>query len=276
MAIKPQTANSNQVPFRLFGIDIATHRMVLGVLFFALLYTIATTMRWAWLEQWWPQILQGIGVALAMLFGSVILGFMLAVPLGLMQVSKKWYLLYPARGFCTLIRGTPLLLQLWLLYYGLGSLFPSFPWIQESWIFPLLREGWIYGLVALTVSFGAYEGEVMRGAFASVAGGQLQAARAIGMTPFQILRRIWFPRAFYQALPTLVGETVLQLKSTPLVASVTVIDIYAVMNSVRQETLMIYEPLLLLAAVYLTLTAILVVAMRWVENTAPGRVKAKH
>ncbi|MCX8502278.1 MAG: ABC transporter permease subunit [Alphaproteobacteria bacterium] len=239
---------------------------MMATVFLTLVVILVATLDWSWLDRWWPEILVGVGISLAMLVGSVLIGFACAVPLGLMQNSRNWLINGSARGFCTLIRGTPLLLQLWLIYFGLGSLFPHFPWIQESFLFPILREGWPFGLLALTISFAAYEGEVMRGAFASVPKGELQAGLAIGMSRWQLLRRIWFPRAFDQALPTLIGETVLQLKSTPLVATVTVIDIYAVLYKVRQETLLTYEPLLLLAAVYLVLTGILVQLGRILRN----------
>nr|CAA6811980.1 MAG: Histidine ABC transporter, permease protein HisQ (TC 3.A.1.3.1) [uncultured Thiotrichaceae bacterium] len=80
-------------------------------------------------------------------------GFMLSVPPGLAQAAGPWYLAAPARSFCTVIRGTPLLLQIWLLYFGLGSLFPQFPWIRYSEFWPYLRETWPYALVALTFSY---------------------------------------------------------------------------------------------------------------------------
>jgi polar amino acid transport system permease protein len=158
-----------------------------------------------------------------------------------------------ARGFCTVIRGTPLLLQIWLIYYGLGSLFPQFPWIRESELWPYLRQGWPYAVLALTLSYAGYEGEVMRGAFASVPRGQIEAAQAFGMPRFTMFRRIWLPQAFHTALPTLGGETVLQLKATPLVSTIAVMEIYAVAGRVRQDTFIVYEPLLLLAVVYLVI-----------------------
>jgi polar amino acid transport system permease protein len=176
-----------------------------------------------------------------------------------------------ARGFCTLVRGTPLLLQLWLLYFGLGSLFPQIPAIRGSALWPYLREAWPYALLSLSVSFAGYEGEVMRGAFAGVPRGELEAARAFGMGRFTTLRRIWLPRAFYRVLPTLGGEVILQLKSTPLVATITVVDVYGVIARVRQDTYLVYEPLLLLAGVYMCLTGILVVLVRLLERRIPVR-----
>ena len=127
-------------------------------------------------------------------------------------------------------------------------------------------------MLALTLSYAGYEGEVMRGAFAGVPRGQLEAARAFGMSRWKIFRRIWLPQALHRALPTLAGETVLQLKATPLVATITMVDIYAVASRVRQETFITYEPLLLLALVYLTITGILVFALRKLEARIPARL----
>ena len=130
-------------------------------------------------------------------------------------------------------------------------------------------------MLALTLSYAAYEGEVMRGAFAGVPRGQLEAARAFGMSRWKIFRRIWLPQAIYRALPTLAGETVLQLKATPLVATITVVDIYRRRLRVRQETFIIYEPLLLLAVIYLCITGIIVFAFRKLEARIPTRSVTK-
>lgn len=247
------------------------HRIVLLVLAAVMVFCMAWFMRWDWLPEYSGRLAHGIGVTLLMLVATCTLGFLFAVPLGLVQVTGPWPLKMLASGFCTVIRGTPLLLQLWLLYYGLGSLFPQFPEIRQSFLWPYLREAWPYGVAALTLSFAAYEGEVMRGAFAGVPSGELEAARAYGMSRWKVFRRIWLPRAVHRALPTLNGETVLQLKATPLVATITVIDVYAVTSKIRQMTYLTYEPLLLLALIYLCLTAILVVAFRALENRIPTR-----
>ena len=216
--------------------------------------------------------LLGIWRTIWILVVTSVLGFLLAVPLGLAQAAGPFWLAWPAKAFCTVIRGTPLLLQFWLLYYGLGSLFPQFPWIRQSELWPILRQAWPYAVVALTLSYAAYEGEVMRGAFAGVPRGQLEASRAFGMSPWKRFRRIWLPQAIHRALPTLAGETVLQLKATPLVATITVIDIYAVASRVRQDTFIVYEPLLLLALIYLVITGIIVFAFRKLEARIPSRL----
>lgn len=245
------------------------HRIILIAIAVALILWMAVSMRWDWLPTYGPKLINGVGVTLAMLFSTSILGFLLAVPIGLVQVTGPRWLKIPAQFFCTIIRGTPLLLQLWLLYHGLGSIFAAWPEIRQSWAWPYLRTAWPYGVLALTISFAAYEAEVMRGAFSGVPKGELEAARAYGMSPWTVFRRVWLPRAIHRALPTLNGETVLQLKSTPLVATITVVDAYAIISRVRQDTFLTYEPLLFLALIYMCLTGILVVAFRKLENMVP-------
>jgi polar amino acid transport system permease protein len=247
------------------------HRIVMLAIALAIVGWCVVSLRWDWLPKYLPLAAEGIWRTLWILAASVTLGMLLAVPLGLAQAAGPWFLAGPARVFCSVIRGTPLLLQLWLLYYGLGSLFPQIPWIRESDFWPILRQAWPYGLLALTLSFAGYEGEVMRGAFKGVPHGQLEAARAMGMPRAKILWRIWLPQALHRALPTLGGETVLQLKATPLVATITVVDIYAVASRVRQDTYITYEPLLLLAVVYMVITGVIVLAFRHLEHRVPSR-----
>lgn len=251
---------------------VQPHRIVLFAIAAGIVLAAIMFMRWDWLPRYLPLAIQGIWRTIWLLAVTALLGILLAVPLGLAQAAGPWFLAIPARTFCTIIRGTPLLLQLWLLYFGLGSLFPQIPWIRESFLWPYLRQAWPYGVVALTLSFAGYEGEVMRGAFAGVPKGQLEAARAFGMRRWTAFRRIWLPLALHRALPTLAGETVLQLKATPLVATITMVDIYAVASRVRQDTFIIYEPLLLLAVVYMAITGILVFGFKRLEAKIPTRV----
>ncbi|MFX0542702.1 ABC transporter permease [Roseovarius sp. S4756] len=244
-------------------------RIIMLGLFIAFVIWCAMSMDWSWLPRYAPLALEGLWLTVWLLIVTIILGFMLAVPLGLAQAIGPWYLAAPARAFCTVIRGTPLLLQIWLLYYGLGSLFPQFPWIRNSDLWPYLRQAWPYAVLSLTLSYAGYEGEVMRGAFASVQKGQIEAARAFGMPRYKIFFRIWLPQAFRSALPTLGGETILQLKATPLVATITIVELYAVAARVRQDTFIVYEPLLLLAAGYLVIAGAITLAFRWIEGRGP-------
>ncbi|MFT7179285.1 MAG: polar amino acid transport system permease protein [Oceanospirillaceae bacterium] len=226
-------------------------------------------MEWYWLGEYAPKLLTGTWLTIQLLLISVFFGMLLAIPIGLVQVTGPRIFSLPARAFCTTFRGTPLLIQLWLLYYGLGSIFPYIDGIRTSFLWPYLRDAFPYAIVAFTLSVAAYEGEIMRGAFKNVPKGELEAGIASGMSRFQLLRRIWLPRAFQNVLPTLAGEMVLTLKATPLAATITVYEIFGVGTIIRQETYRIYEPLLLIAGVYICLTAIIVMLFHWLEGRVP-------
>ncbi len=252
---------------------LVPRRLVMMVLLVALMIWCAVSLRWDWLgdPKYQALILKGIWNTLWLLVVTMVIGLALAIPLGLAQAAGPWYLAIPSKAFCGIIRGTPLLLQLWLLYYGLGTLFPSIPGIRDSVLWPILRQAWPYAVVALSLSVAGYVGEVMRGAFKGVPHGQLEAAKAMGMPRLTTFRRIWLPQALHRVLPTLGGETVMQMKATPLAATITVVDIYAVSSRVRQDTFIVYEPLLLLAVVYMAIAGLIVLLFRWLENRLPTR-----
>ncbi len=226
-------------------------------------------MDWSWIPEYADKLISGFWLTIELLLVSATLGFLLAIPIGLVQVTGPKILSSLALGFCTVVRGTPLLIQLWLIYYGIGSIFPQIEGIRDSAIWPLLRAALPYALFAFTLSVAGYTGEVMRGAFASVPKGELEAARAMGMSPFTVLRRIWLPRAVQNVFPTLAGEMVLTLKSTPLAATITIFELFGRSTEVRQDTFLVYEPLLLVAGIYILLTGIIVLVFRCLENRIP-------
>ncbi|MGV1760866.1 nickel permease [Rhizobium sp. AC27/96] len=228
-------------------------------------------MTFSWITSYWPLLLAGAGQTILLLLISVVFGFLLAIGLAFAQVSGGLLVRNIARGYCTFFRGTPLLIQLWLLYYGVGSLLPMIPGIRQSLLWPVLREGFFFAAVSFTLNYAAYEAEVLRGALLAVPKGELEAGRAFGMRPFTLIRRIWLPRAIRIALPTIGGEIVMQLKATPLAFTVTVMDLYAVASKVRQDTLLVYEPLIVVTVFYLILTAIIARTFRVLEAQVPVR-----
>jgi len=137
-------------------------------------------------------------------------------------------------------------------------LFPFIPGVRENFQWLVRLDAIYYVLAAFALSFAGYEAEIMRGAFLSVPRGELEAAEALGLSRAQVLWRIWLPSAFQRVLPTLTGEVIGQLKSTPLAFTVPVMDLMAVAHRVMQDTYRIYEPLLFVAAVYLALTFLIV------------------
>ncbi|WP_265534695.1 ABC transporter permease [Pseudomonas saponiphila] len=214
-------------------------------------------MDFSWINGFSTELLRGLGITLKLLLLSGICGFALAVVVGLGRVSRNPLLRAPMQFYISVFRGTPLLVQIYILYYGVGSLFAAYPPIRGSFLWPYLREGFWYVALALTLSVGAYVGEVLRGGLRAVPRGELEAARAYGMGYWLTLRRVWLPRALELVRPTLVGECVLLLKATALASTVAVTDLLGAANLVRAQTLKVYEPLLAVALIYIVLAFVI-------------------
>ena len=225
-------------------------------------------MNFSWLEEYAPLLIEGFWRTLLLMALSGFFGMLLAVPVALAQ-TRRGVLASVSRGFTTTIRGTPLLVQVYLIYYGVGDLLAQTPEIRQSFLWPYLRDGFWYAVLAFTISTAAYEGEILRGGFLAVPRGELEAARACGMSRFMILRRVWLPRALQISLPALSGEAILLLKSTPLASTITVIDMMGAANIVRAQTFRVYEPLLLVAVVYVVIAIIIALIFRWLEGRVP-------
>lgn len=226
---------------------------------------------WDWFPTHYQYLIHGLGVTLLVLVFSVVVGFAMAVPLGLIQVTGSVFSRKLAGAYCNYIRGTPLLTQIWLLYYGVGSLFPLIPGMREHFMWLIRLDAIYYGLAAFTLNFAGYEAEIMRGAFLSVPRGELEAARSFGMSPMKVLFRVWFPSAVLKVLPTLAGEVIGQLKSTPLIFTIPVMDLMGATSKVRQDTYLVYEPLILLALIYMALTYLITRGFNYLESLIPQR-----
>lgn len=213
-----------------------------------------------------PQLIDGTWVTILLVVISAVIGNSMALGIALARVSPHPALWMPAYVYIYLIRGTPLLVQMYFLYYGMGDVFAHEPAIRHSFIWPFLREGFWYGIAALSFSTAGYTGEVLRGAIRAVPHGEIEAGRAFGMSGSLILRRIVLPRAIQICLPTLGGETILLLKSTALVSTITVQDMMWKANFIRVQTFRIYEPLLAAAVVYIALTFLLAYGFRLLER----------
>jgi His/Glu/Gln/Arg/opine family amino acid ABC transporter permease subunit len=213
-----------------------------------------------------PRLLEGTWVTLILLVVSGVFGNMLAVPVALARVSRNPALWIPSYLYILLMRGTPLLVQIYLIYYGLGEIFGRSPAIRHSFLWPYLREGFWYAALALILNTAGYSGEILRGAIQAVPHGEVEAARAFGMSRWLMLRRVILPRALRISLPTFGGETILLLKATALASTVTVMDMLGVANYIRSQTFHIYEPLLAAGVIYIVLTFVLTRAFNFAER----------
>jgi polar amino acid transport system permease protein len=228
-------------------------------------------MNLQWMTEYAVLLIGGLKVTLSLLLVSVLFGFILAVLVALARISRSWLISIPAKAFMSVIRGTPLLVQVYLFYYGLGTLFSQFPIIRGSAFWPYLRDGYWYIAFALILSFGAYAGEVIRAGLLAVPSGELEAASAFGMNGWKILIRVHLPRAITLVLPTLAGEIVMLLKSTALASTIAVVDLLGAANVLRSQTFQVYQPLLLVALVYGVLTLLIEAVLGKIERRIPTR-----
>jgi len=214
-------------------------------------------------------LLKGLWATITLLLLSLLFGFAFAILVALASLSKLKLIAYPAAFFTSVIRGTPLLVQIYIYYYGLGAVFSQMPEIRTSFLWPYLRDGYWYIAFALIISTAGYLGEVIRSGLLSVPKGEVEAARAFGMTATRALLRVRLPRALYLLTPTLAGETVLLLKSTALASTIAVVDLLGAANRIRSITFEIYQPLLLVAIIYLVMTAFIEFIFRRIEQRIP-------
>jgi polar amino acid transport system permease protein len=220
----------------------------------------------AWIIEYAALLGRGLQTTISILLIASVLGFVLAVLVAVARISKNRLLAKASLLYTSLWRGTPLLIQIYIFYYGLGSLFAQFPLLRASFLWPYLRDGYWYIVFALVLSVGAYVGEVIRGGLLAVPKGEMEAASAFGMTARQALLRVRLPRAMRLLLPTLAGECVMLLKSTALASTIAVIDLLGAANVVRAQTLQVYEPLLLVALVYVCLTFLIEALFAFAER----------
>lgn len=194
-------------------------------------------------------LLSGAPLTLQLAAFSVAAGAVLAVLLALMRLSGNPLLDHPARSYVFVFRGTPLLVQIFLIYYGLGQ----FPEIRDSLAWPFLRQPYWCALLALTLNTAAYSSEIIRGGILSVPFGQIEAARACGMSRALIFRRITVPQGLRVALPAYGNEIILMTRSTALASVITLMEVTGIASKIIAETFRPVEVFICAGAIYLSL-----------------------
>jgi octopine/nopaline transport system permease protein len=189
---------------------------------------------------------------------SVLIGGVIAMGLTWMRVGGSKPLAALSRGYVFVFRGSPLLIQLFVIYYGLSS----FAFIRQSFVWPLLRDAFPCAVLSLALCTAAYTSEIFRGALAAVPNGQVEAARACGMSGFRLFRRVIFPIALRPAYST---EVISMTKATALVSLVTLWDMMSVALKIRNDTLVTYTPLLVAGAIYFVLNFLIARAFMAIE-----------
>lgn len=217
------------------------------------------------------KLVQGLWMTLLLFAICAVLGNLLAIPIAFARLSKRPSLRTPAYLFILFLRGTPVLVQLYLFYYGVGELLSRMPSLRYSMLWPFLRPAFGYAVIALTLNTAAYCAEIWRGAVQGLPKGQSEAAKSLGLKYWQSSLLVLLPQAFRNALPALSGQNILLLKATSLASTITIFDVMAAANQVRSQTFRVYESLIGAALVYIALTGVITLAFglveRWVQRS---------
>jgi|TARA_B110000967_G_C18827797_1_gene532349 octopine/nopaline transport system permease protein len=208
-----------------------------------------------------PKMLMGIGLTFQLLIISAILGLTLAIGLMLMRISGKWYLSWPAQVYIYIFRGTPILVQIFIIYYG----FPQLEFIRDSFLWPMFRDPFGCAIFALTLNTGAYVSEILRGGVLGVDRGLLEAGSALGLSVRQKFIYLTTPIATRLALPAYGNDIISLLKSTALASTITLADMTGIARTLVAQTFAPYEIFISLAIVYMILT--------WILQKSLGRVE---
>jgi octopine/nopaline transport system permease protein len=195
----------------------------------------------------------GVPLTLQLAASAIACGAVLALLLALMRLSGVTALDWIARLYIFVFRGTPLLVQIFIIYYGLSQ----FPAIRYSFLWPILREPYWCAIIALTLNNAAYAGEIIRGGLLSVPHGQVEAAMACGMSRFTCFRRIVMPLAIRQALPGYGNEMISMVKATSLASIITLMEVTGIAAKLISESYRVIEVFVIAGAIYLAINFVL-------------------
>ena len=220
-------------------------------------------MDFVFMKDTFLSLLGGIPLTLNLALTSVALGAILAMVLALMRMSGYRVLDWLAQAYVFVFRGTPLLVQIFLIYYGLGQFRPT---LDALGLWTFFREPYWCAILALTLNTAAYASEIIRGGLQAVPHNQVEAARACGMSRLLLFRRIIFPIAVRQALPAYGSELILMVKATSLASVITMMEVTGIAHKLISQTFRIIEVFVVAGLIYLilnfTITRI-IMAVEW-------------
>jgi polar amino acid transport system permease protein len=211
--------------------------------------------------QYVDEFARGVGHTVTAAAFSLVFSLVLGLALALMRISGRRFLSYLAAAYVQIIRSTPLLLQIYIVYFGLPAIFPSMGRLPEI----------VLGIIALTMHTGAYMAEIIRSGLLSVPNGQREGAIAVGMTTFQQYRYVILPQGIVNIIPALLGQTAILIKDTSLLSLITVFDLVSAGMLLNSDRVRPNEAFLTIAAIYFVIYLLVLFLSRLVEDRLAGR-----
>jgi arginine/ornithine transport system permease protein len=209
-----------------------------------------------------PLYLQGLRTTIVLVFASLILGLVLAIPIALLAASKrKWVAALP-KAYIYFFRGTPLLVQMFMIYHGMGQ----FEAVRESFLWVIFQQAWACALVAFALNTAGYTGEILRGTIEQTPYGEIEAAKSVGMSNAQIYRRIILPSTFRRALPAYGNEVIFMLHGSSLAGLITIVDLFGAAKIVNARNFVPFESFIAAGIFYLAITFMIVYGFKKAEH----------
>ncbi|MEK2066213.1 ABC transporter permease [Vibrio parahaemolyticus] len=205
-----------------------------------------------------PVYLQGLWTTVWLVGISLVIGLCVSVPLAIARNSTNCALSLPSWGFIYFFRGTPLLVQLYLIYYGMDQFFP----VKDT----LWEHAWFCALVAFVLNTSAYTAEIIRGAINGLPKGEVEAAKAYGMSKFMTYKRIILPSALRRALPAYSNEVIFMLHGSAVAGIVTIVDLTGAARLVNSRYYAPFESFLTAGLFYMSLTFIILWCFKRAEK----------
>ena len=251
---------------RVTGIAVLVLMALLG---FALARFLWTSWDPTFFERFGDKYWSGLLITVQLVAYSTFLGALLSVPVAFGRMSSNPLARYPAKAYIGFFRGTPLLAQLFLIYYGLGQFRPQ---LDAVGLWTFFREPWFCAVFVFTVHTAAYQAEILRGAIRSVPSGQWEGAGALGLHRFVTFRKVIVPQALLVALRPYGNEIVLMTKASALVAIITVLDVFGEARRAYSRTFD-FQAYIWAALIYLALVIALETAWSWIERRLTRHLK---
>ncbi len=197
---------------------------------------------------------------------SLLIGLSFAIPLAVLRTSKNVLISSPVRLFVYIFRGTPLIVQMYIIYYGLGQ----FDWLKTTVLWDFFKEAYFCALFSFTLNTCAYTIEIVRGAMESTPFGEIEAAKSVGMSRFLMLRRVILPSSLRRAFPAYGNEVIFMLHGSALASVITLMDITGAGGIINARHYAPYEAYITAGAFYLCITFSIV----WLFKLAEKRIYA--
>ncbi len=210
----------------------------------------------------WQLFASGVWMTLQLTALSLMIGFAIALPAGIARARRRPIVSPIINAFVYVFRGTPLIVQTFLIYFGLSQ----FEWIRDSWAWSYLRDPWWCALIAFSLNSAAYATEIIRGAVENTPRGELEAAAALGLSPRLVDWLVLIPSALRRALPQYGNEVVFMLHGSAVASVITLQDILGAGRTLNARYYLAYEGFLTAALLYMAITFLIVMAFRQLEG----------